>query len=581
MIRESLPTDSDFRVRIVLMAVLMLTGSWYLSANVDLYSYLPDDGAYAYVADRINQGDVLHRDIQDVHAGYINFSNAFALKIFGNEIVSLRYPILLLTMLQAGLMFWLLSRQDLVTGLLGGALLVGLTFIQFLNPTPHWYCLFLVICLAGILSSADSLSWQRILLVGAVVGCVFLFRQLTGVIVGCGALLLVLTKIARSQASDERAAVIAALVPVLLVLGLVIFRSEDLGSVVLIGTWPLAIVVWHMRTLRAANQQVIRSILILAGGFAISAIPIFAYHVWHGSLYAWWQDAFVAAVSLSGMDFIAAESFTTLVFLITEGFARAPGLVAGLNAVFWLLLILAPAGLGMTILQRLRRSEGQTIGPVVYLASFYALVSLHYQIPIYLMYSSALTLTGILLMSLGSAPIIRRGVVMLTIFSLAIGMVFHAAKPLSVSLSDILRGERISTSVDCDLPGLGIRVEPRTCDLYSRLLRLVDTHVGPEETILALPANPELYFLSGRKSALWFFNSALGIRSDEQEDDALASLSAQPPALVFYQEGDKYNTPGSASLVSAVMQRYEALGSVGEFKIFARSTAERTDLDQE
>src|SRR5215210_3316416 len=59
----------------------------------------PDEGNYAHVAERILSGQVLHRDVQDVHAGYVNFVNAGAFSIFGLKMVSMRYPLAALTVL--------------------------------------------------------------------------------------------------------------------------------------------------------------------------------------------------------------------------------------------------------------------------------------------------------------------------------------------------------------------------------------------------------------------------------------------------------------------------------------------------
>ena len=55
--------------------------------------WLPvDEGQYAHVAERILNGEVLNRDIQEL--GYINFLNAAALGIFGRNLVSMRYPLI-------------------------------------------------------------------------------------------------------------------------------------------------------------------------------------------------------------------------------------------------------------------------------------------------------------------------------------------------------------------------------------------------------------------------------------------------------------------------------------------------------
>ena len=57
----------------------------------------PDDGAYAYVALRLLHGDVLNGDVQDIHAGYVHFIHAAAMMMFGEDILSLRYPLAALT----------------------------------------------------------------------------------------------------------------------------------------------------------------------------------------------------------------------------------------------------------------------------------------------------------------------------------------------------------------------------------------------------------------------------------------------------------------------------------------------------
>src|SRR5689334_10339503 len=55
--------------------------------------WLPgDDGYYAHIAERVIAGEVLHRDVQALHPGYVYLVDAVALKLFGHSLVSLRYP---------------------------------------------------------------------------------------------------------------------------------------------------------------------------------------------------------------------------------------------------------------------------------------------------------------------------------------------------------------------------------------------------------------------------------------------------------------------------------------------------------
>src|SRR5262249_50305226 len=138
----------------------------------------PDEGAYAYVAQRILRGDVLNRDIQDIHAGYVNFANAAALWLFGEDLLSLRYPLAAMAWLQAALAFVLFRNQGALTAAIAALALTALSTVQFLNPTAHWYALFLAVATIVVLSEMPRGARGRIELVGFLVMTAFLFRQL-------------------------------------------------------------------------------------------------------------------------------------------------------------------------------------------------------------------------------------------------------------------------------------------------------------------------------------------------------------------------------------------------------------------
>ena len=78
-----------------------------------------DDGAYLHVADRMLHGEVLNRDVQDVHAGYINFANAGAMWLFGNDAVSPRYPLVAMGLVNAAVVFWLLAPYGTLASVAG------------------------------------------------------------------------------------------------------------------------------------------------------------------------------------------------------------------------------------------------------------------------------------------------------------------------------------------------------------------------------------------------------------------------------------------------------------------------------
>src|SRR5215207_7444523 len=85
----------------------------------DRFWGLTDEGIYAHVAERVLLGQVLHRDVQDLYPGYLSFANAAAFALFGARMVSMRYPLAVLTVVQAGLMFLILRNRGLSTAIVG------------------------------------------------------------------------------------------------------------------------------------------------------------------------------------------------------------------------------------------------------------------------------------------------------------------------------------------------------------------------------------------------------------------------------------------------------------------------------
>jgi hypothetical protein len=66
------------------------------------------EGFNAHVAERVSRGEVLHRDALELYAGYANLANAAAFSLFVVRMVSMRFPLAVLTVIQAALMFLLL-----------------------------------------------------------------------------------------------------------------------------------------------------------------------------------------------------------------------------------------------------------------------------------------------------------------------------------------------------------------------------------------------------------------------------------------------------------------------------------------
>ncbi len=545
--------------------------------------YAPDEGAYAHVADRLLHGEVLHRDVQDVHMGYVNFANAASLHAFGNRLVSLRYPLIAIGVLSAAFAGALLAPRGPLVAVAAALAVAALSIVQFLNPTAHWYCFGLFWAIVAAVTWLPPGTRGRLPLIGFLVGLVFLFRQLTGVLVAVGVLAWLLAEppIRRtdfqSVPSDAPTSPrLARLLCALLWIGLALYlsaKTEPLAFV-LYGAWPLTLLAIVASRTKLPDRAVVSLLARLTAGALAAAVPLIAYHVHHGSVSIWLADTVFSAESLTRLDFFRRTSFPLLIVASVGQLLSAPSLTAAINALFWIAALLAAPAVGVVALSQLLRSDDDDCPawtPLVVLATFYAVVSLHFQIPIYLFYSLSVTLASLLW--LASADRSRRSFAVAGCAALSlVGIFCHAGQPLTRNLIGVLRGERVDlVPAGIDRAGLSVADDDRAA--YSELLRLIDRETDPGEPILALPVNPELYYLSGRRNPVRFFNAALGLSDKAALHDVLARLAGDPPQLVFFRPDDKYVTPPSLAIIDHVRRRYERLPDVGKFEVYRRSDA--------
>jgi hypothetical protein len=529
--------------------------------------WAPDDGTYAYIADRILGGAVLNRDVQDIHGGYVHFLNAFALDVFGRDFVSLRYPLAFLTVVQSCIVFLLLRPLIGAAAIAGGVAMAALTFVQFLNPTPNWYALFLTVLVITMLATRVQRSPLGIAAVGFLIATIVLFRQLSGVLVGMGAVAYLL--LGESGPDEKRgekpAAAWAIAAAMTMALAAYLWLKTDPVAFAPYGFFPLAVLIAVGVRTRLGNRAAMEMVAALLAGGAVAVLPLFLYHLSHGSLGAWWEDTVVAAVSLSELDFFRQASYALPLTLAAKGVASLSDPVAVLNGGFWLLVFLAPLVLGFGVARALWRNERE-LHPLPFVALFYALVSAHYAIPIYALYPAGLTFAGLLVVAPARIP--RATAVAATLFAVAIGLGFQAAQPLSRGLDGIIRGERVALDAD-GLPGAHLRIEKQDQAVYRDLLAFIEAYAAPGDTILGLPMTPELYFLSERSPPVRFAIAPLGLLSDRDVEETWRRVAAAMPAVIVFRPDDKYTTRRVRQLMDLLESSYHKCETIGPFQLYA------------
>jgi hypothetical protein len=547
-----------------LIAAAVISASFY-----DRFWYAPDDGAYAHIASRILAGEVLNSGVQDVHAGYVNFANAAALAHFGIDFVSLRVPLAILTVIQALIVYLILRRGGILLAFAGSLAVSSLSFVQFLNPTAHWYCLFLTLLIPVIVSRVPGPGWLRLILLGLVVGTIAMFRQLTGVIAAIavfGWLIMEGTAPGVPRVWTTRVIMLglSALV------GWYALGHADSAAAALFAGGPVALLLvsgWHASV---STRECLRIAGGLAVGAVIACLPLLGYHIHHGSLSTWLDDTVVTAYQIPQLGFIGAQSFTSFATLLLSQFVHwsKPALI--LNALFWLLLILLPIINSLTVLRRLQQATLTygAAGPLMWCASFYALVALHYQIPIYLFYVAGISAAA-LAAAMVSARTAGRAVMAAALVCISVvALYFHAGQSLARGVEGTIRGERGEAPVACGMAHCSLRLEPRDALVYQQLVSRIEARSVPEDCILALPSDAELYFITGRCNPARFFNSALGLRSDADLEVLLTRFRDHPPTVLIHRADDKYNTALTRKLVESLRPRYQSKERVGAFELY-------------
>ena len=189
------------RYRLAALTLVAVVICLVLAHFHDRCWWAPDDGHHAHIAERLSNGEVLHDDIDDFHTDYAYLINALAIKLPGPDLLSLRWPLVILTVLQSCLVFLLFWRAPILTAAAAAMAFGTLTFIQFLNPQPHWYCLFLVVVVLVVLRTMAPGSLGRVAILGVLIGSIFLFRQLTGVFVAIAVTTCLLIERPRDQSA--------------------------------------------------------------------------------------------------------------------------------------------------------------------------------------------------------------------------------------------------------------------------------------------------------------------------------------------------------------------------------------------
>lgn len=557
----------DLRAHIGAGSLAFLAVSLILFWFHDQFWWPVDEGVYAYVAQRVLAGDILHRDLIDLHGGYGNLLNIWAFRVFGEDLLSLRYPLVVITVLQCLIAYALLASRGGLVASAGGLTLAAFSFVQFPNPSANWHALPLFFLLCLCLEILPKGAAQRLVLAGLCVGLCFFTRQLSGVFLALGLICVLMSETRRSETGTRAPGLLvggAAIVG----LGAYLASKAQAFGLLWAGIWPLVLLCVFAVHARMTWGQAGRTTALVLGGFLLAGLPLAAL-AWTQDAFTYWlQDIFFTALLINGQEFINKASFLDVLALAYEQVRSPNGASSFLSGVAWIALVASVPLLGQLTLRRISREGTAPVAAI--LAVFWAVGALHFQIPIYLFFALPPVLLA-LLMLLPSRGV-AAGLLCLSAYVLA----FQTVQPLERGLGGIVQGLRAGPNQPADLPRVSLRLQPSDAAIYRDTLAAIEALSPPGTPLMTLPMDPELNFMTDRPSPVRYYGTPLGLTDDTDLEETIEALDAAAPLVVVHRRLDKYLTPLSARLLELVRHRSGPPEAVGPFDLYLYHDADRS-----
>jgi hypothetical protein len=603
----------------VVLAVVWTASAAYAGARLERGWVPHDEGTLGQAAERVNQGELPHRDFVDPYTGALNYVNAAAFRVLGTDLRAPRLVLFTAFLLWIPAVFYVAHRFVGPLGAGGVTLLAAAWSIpNYPAAMPSWYNLFFavfgIVCLLRFLDSRR----RRWLFAAGVCGGLSIMVKIVGLYFVAGALLSLaffeqeddLASMGAPAGSPAYRAVLLAGLAAFAALVVFVVRSQ-LGTVALVHLVlpPLAAggaVAWN--ELRASMPRPaalarFKALWRMAGPFLAGVLaPVILFMVPYlatGAVGDLVRGVLVVPFRRSEFAAVAAPSLATLAWgapfggllsLALFGKQRIPAWVGALVGVLLLVVLLQvrrhdvyrdvwyamrpmlPLTLLAAVPLVLRRQGGASSAgrsaafAVLAVAAVFALIQYPFAAPIYFIYTVPLVVlaaTAVLSQVRERlAPLLIPVAMFFALFAL------RWVHPGFIYLMEHHFG-RVRFEARLDLPRGGVRVTPEDKSLYQPLVAAIQAHAGSAgAAIYAAPDCPEVYFLSATRNPTRDLFEFLGDAPGGGSPDSLAALLRREQVrVVVVNTRPDFSPPLSEPVLAELARLYPRIESFGKFDV--------------
>jgi len=525
----------------IVLGIVWIVSAAYVWHGLDRGWIPHDEGTLAQSAERVLDGELPHRDFDEVYTGALSFVNAAAFRVFGTTLRSLRLPLFCVFLLWVPALYYVATRFA-APPLAGAVTAIGAAWSlpQYAAAMPSWYNLFLATFGTAALLRHIETGRRRWLFAAGVAGGVSCLIKIVGLFYIAAVLLfLVCRERALVDPTPGRPVRRWGVYPVASGAGLTGFVAllvwlvrgqlavPEIVHFVLPGAALAAFVAWECASAEQGGRQRWAALLRLVVPFAVGvAIPVALFAIPYlraGAVAELWNGVFITPARR--LDFAASNLPQAATLLGALPVALLLGLlplprVTARRAVLAILLValiaffilsrhaawytirpLVPLTVlaGVWSLARHRDTlsplRRQQVLLVLSVTALWSLVQFPFARPIYFFYVAPLAAIAVLavLQARPSPPNAFPGAV-LALYLLFAVVNTHPSREPSVPLASA-RG--------------GLVVGARDAARYDSLVGLLQAHASGGY-VYAAPDCPEVAFLAGLKNptrTIWEFLS--------------------------------------------------------------------------